>query len=282
MRAYFRAPRDLRARRLPLLPLGAARRATRTRRAAASTRASYFANVREVLDIVDEHTEPGRVPRPAVRALVPRQDAQPRRAGALQSGPRPPAWRSTWRCTSSPPSASRRASTRSCRSTCGSARACCAPATTRARGARRTSRTRLRARARAVARAAGRGRRSSSTSRRSSRRCASSATATASSGAPIGPTRRTALDAGSTVQLLLKQRANQEEYRVPAEVEVRLDGRAGRPGARRRRRRRPRRCRHRRGRRPAPAGLWEVHAMVIVAGFRAAGRVRRRRAGPST
>ena len=85
----------------------------------------------------------------------------------------------------------------------------------------------------------------------------------------------TAALADSTVQLLLKQRATQEEYRVPAKVERRLvDGPDGRvravvavtgrvlganaaAGA------------------PLPPGAWEVHAMVIVAGFRAAGRVRR-------
>jgi poly(ribitol-phosphate) beta-N-acetylglucosaminyltransferase len=85
-----------------------------------------------------------------------------------------------------------------------------------------------------------------------------------------------ALDS-STVQLLLKLRASQEEYRVPAEVELRLvdepDGRAravldvagtvkGATAA---------------GGSPLPPGVWEVHAMVIVAGFRAAGRVRRAR-----
>jgi hypothetical protein len=80
----------------------------------------------------------------------------------------------------------------------------------------------------------------------------------------------------STVQLLLKRRDTQEEYRVPAEVETRLvdepDGvRAVLSGT---------------GRviaataaagGPLPAALWEVHVVVIVAGFRAAGRVRRAR-----
>ena len=83
--------------------------------------------------------------------------------------------------------------------------------------------------------------------------------------------------AASTVQLLLKLRATQEEYRVPAETELRLEpAEAGRlravldvtgrvtaatagGGA------------------PLGAGVWEVHAVVIVAGFRAAGRVRRSR-----
>ncbi len=83
-----------------------------------------------------------------------------------------------------------------------------------------------------------------------------------------------ALYAGSTVQLLLKQRSSQEEYRVPAEVEVRFEdepgGRvravvvaAGRVDAA-----------TAAGGGPLPQGWWEVHAMVIVAGFRAAGRVR--------
>jgi poly(ribitol-phosphate) beta-N-acetylglucosaminyltransferase len=83
--------------------------------------------------------------------------------------------------------------------------------------------------------------------------------------------------AGSTVQLLLKQRATQEEYRLPADVELRLvdepDGRvraamavSGRVDAA-----------TAAGGAPLPPGLWEVHAMVIVAGFRAAGRVRRAR-----
>jgi poly(ribitol-phosphate) beta-N-acetylglucosaminyltransferase len=86
-----------------------------------------------------------------------------------------------------------------------------------------------------------------------------------------------ALGAASTIQLLLKQRSTQEEYRVPAETETRLvDSRDG-------------------GVRavialsarvdPATAaggaalrrGAWEVHAVVIVAGFRAVGRVRRPR-----
>jgi poly(ribitol-phosphate) beta-N-acetylglucosaminyltransferase len=81
---------------------------------------------------------------------------------------------------------------------------------------------------------------------------------------------------GSTVQLLLKRRDTQEEYRVPAQVETRLvDGPdgvrvvvsatgtvsavTGAAGG------------------PLPAALWEVHAVVIVGGFRAAGRVWRTR-----
>jgi glycosyltransferase involved in cell wall biosynthesis len=80
---------------------------------------------------------------------------------------------------------------------------------------------------------------------------------------------------GATIQLLLKRRATQEEYRVPAKVEPRFaDGAdgvrvvvaatgtvtaaTGAAGG------------------PLPAALWEVHAVVIVAGFRAITRVRRR------
>ena len=80
---------------------------------------------------------------------------------------------------------------------------------------------------------------------------------------------------GATIQLLLKRRATQEEYRVPAKVEPRFaDGSdgvrvvvraagtvsaaTGAAGG------------------PLPAALWEVHAVVIVAGFRAITRVRRR------
>ena len=83
--------------------------------------------------------------------------------------------------------------------------------------------------------------------------------------------------AASTVQLLLKLRATQEEYRVPAEAELRLEpadagrlravldvtGRVTAATAG--------------GGAPLGAGVWEVHAVVIVAGFRAAGRVRRSR-----
>jgi poly(ribitol-phosphate) beta-N-acetylglucosaminyltransferase len=84
-----------------------------------------------------------------------------------------------------------------------------------------------------------------------------------------------ALERG-TVQLLLKRRETQEEYRVPARVETRLvdapdgvravvtatgtvDAATGAAGG------------------PLPAALWEVHVVVIVAGFRAPGRVRRAR-----
>ena len=80
--------------------------------------------------------------------------------------------------------------------------------------------------------------------------------------------------AAATIQLLLKMRATQEEYRVPAECGYRLvDDRDGvrvvveatgdlvaasaAAGA------------------PLAHGLWEVHAVVIVAGFRAVAPVRR-------
>jgi poly(ribitol-phosphate) beta-N-acetylglucosaminyltransferase len=91
-----------------------------------------------------------------------------------------------------------------------------------------------------------------------------------------GPGRQDATDAlgSSTIQLLLKKRRTQEEYRVPGEATLRLqDGPDGvravvelagtvtaataAAGA------------------PLPRGTWEVHAVVIVAGFRGATRVRR-------
>ncbi len=85
-----------------------------------------------------------------------------------------------------------------------------------------------------------------------------------------------ALAEGSTVQLLLKRRETQEEYRAPATVTTELvDGRDGvravltgtgrvsaATGA---------------GGAPLPPGTWEVRALVIVAGFRAQGRVLRAR-----
>jgi glycosyltransferase involved in cell wall biosynthesis len=85
-----------------------------------------------------------------------------------------------------------------------------------------------------------------------------------------------ALAEGTTLQLLLKRRRTQEEYRVPAETRTELveEGDAVRAvvaatghvdattAA---------------GGRPLPRGMWEVHVMVIVAGFRAQGRVRRAR-----
>ena len=85
-----------------------------------------------------------------------------------------------------------------------------------------------------------------------------------------------ALAGGSTLQLLLKQRASQAEYRAPADVTTEfVDGRdgvravltatgrvtaaTGAAGA------------------PLPPGMWEVRGVVIVAGFRAQGRVLRAR-----
>ena len=82
----------------------------------------------------------------------------------------------------------------------------------------------------------------------------------------------------SSVQLLLRRRDTQEEYRVPASVETRLvDGPDG-----------VRAVLHGSGRvipaeaaagRALAAAAWEVYIVVIVAGFRATGRVRRPR-GP--
>jgi hypothetical protein len=86
-----------------------------------------------------------------------------------------------------------------------------------------------------------------------------------------------ALRDGSTVQLLLRQRSSQEEYRVPAEVELRVVDAPG-GGARAivaARGRVDARTAAAGG--PLAEGAWEVHAMVIVAGFRAAARVRRSR-----
>jgi polyribitol phosphate beta-O-GlcNActransferase TarS-like protein len=81
--------------------------------------------------------------------------------------------------------------------------------------------------------------------------------------------------AGSTVQLLLKQRSSQEEYRLPATVERRLvDGPDGRVRAVVTVTGRVDAAKAAAGA-PLPPGLWEVHAMVIIVGFRAAGRVRR-------
>ena len=52
----------------------------------------YYGNVREVLDLIDEHMEPGAAARPRALALVPRQDARPRRRPQLHGArPGPPA-----------------------------------------------------------------------------------------------------------------------------------------------------------------------------------------------
>ena len=85
-----------------------------------------------------------------------------------------------------------------------------------------------------------------------------------------------ALAEGSTLQLLLKQRATQEEYRAPADVTTELvDG----PGGVRAMLTATGRVTAATGAAgaPLPAGMWEVRAMVIVAGFRAQGRVLRGR-----
>jgi poly(ribitol-phosphate) beta-N-acetylglucosaminyltransferase len=95
-----------------------------------------------------------------------------------------------------------------------------------------------------------------------------------------GPERSDATDAlngSSTVQLLLKKRATQEEYRVPAATTVQL--RAARGGGVRAvielaARVDPATAA---GGSKLPRGAWEVHAVPIVAGFRAIGRVRRTR-----
>jgi glycosyltransferase involved in cell wall biosynthesis len=88
-----------------------------------------------------------------------------------------------------------------------------------------------------------------------------------------------ALRESSTVQLLLKRRATQEEYRVPAEVEPRLvDAPPGEHGGGVRAvlvlSARVDASTAAGGGALAP-GAWEVHAVVIVAGFRAVARVRR-------
>ena len=124
---------------------GSCATATPTRRAAARPRVVLRERARGARHRRRAHRARG-VPRPAVLALVPGQDAQPRRDGALQPGPRPPAARSTRRCTSWPSSASPSASTRCCRSTCSCARVCCARAPTtrsrRSRSSRRAARAR--------------------------------------------------------------------------------------------------------------------------------------------
>jgi glycosyltransferase involved in cell wall biosynthesis len=92
---------------------------------------------------------------------------------------------------------------------------------------------------------------------------------------------------GSTVQLLLKQRSSQEEYRVPAHAELRLvdtqstsSTGTGEPGGELRAvvvaSARVDGTTAAAGAALAP-GPWELHAIVIVAGFRAAVRVRRDR-----
>jgi glycosyltransferase involved in cell wall biosynthesis len=97
--------------------------------------------------------------------------------------------------------------------------------------------------------------------------------ATLSPAAPVELLDATAALDNSTVQVLLKQRSIRAEYRVPAQVQRRLvtrpDGHVApalsataqiqaaeaAAGA------------------PLPSGIWEVHAVVIIAGFRAVGQM---------
>ena len=225
----------------------------------------------------------GPVPRPPVRALVPRQDAQPRRERCTPTRTSTAGWRSTWRCTSSPlerfPEQRRRAA---CRSTWSSARGCCARATTTALAALADFETKLRAHARAVAL-----RRARTAARELERRGGARGAALrarrrrASSGAPAGPTRRPRCATAAPCSCCSSSARPRRSTACPAEVELRL---VDEPGGRVRAssaatgRSTPRRAA---GGGPLPPGSWEVHAMVIVAGFRAAGRVRRAR-GRST
>jgi glycosyltransferase involved in cell wall biosynthesis len=82
---------------------------------------------------------------------------------------------------------------------------------------------------------------------------------------------------GSTVQLLLKQRATQEEYRLPGQVELALESEPGGTVRAVQTVTTTIEAATAAGGGPLPAGLWEVHAIVVVAGFRAAGHVRRAR-----
>ena len=86
----------------------APRRGRRTRPPAASTPRRTSRNVSEVLDLVEADTEPGAVPRPRARPLVPRQDAPAgRRACVARPGAEDyrrelstPSGR--WRCAATP------------------------------------------------------------------------------------------------------------------------------------------------------------------------------------
>jgi glycosyltransferase involved in cell wall biosynthesis len=83
----------------------------------------------------------------------------------------------------------------------------------------------------------------------------------------------------STVQVLLKHPATHEEYRVPADVSMRfVDAPDGTVRAVQDVRARLESATVAGGARLRP-GLWEMHAVVIVAGFRAPGMVRRARGG---
>ena len=92
----------------------------------------YFGNVREVLDVVCEHTEPGAF-RDSLLAHWYRGKMLGRVGGShLRGAPAPPACTSATPSASSRSSATTRASTRGWRSTCGCAPCCCATgATTR-------------------------------------------------------------------------------------------------------------------------------------------------------
>jgi poly(ribitol-phosphate) beta-N-acetylglucosaminyltransferase len=85
-----------------------------------------------------------------------------------------------------------------------------------------------------------------------------------------------ALERSSTIQLLLKLRATQEEYRAPAEVATRLVDAPDGVRALVRLSARVEAATAAAGAPLAP-GPWEVHAVVIVAGFRAVARVKRTR-----
>jgi poly(ribitol-phosphate) beta-N-acetylglucosaminyltransferase len=85
-----------------------------------------------------------------------------------------------------------------------------------------------------------------------------------------------ALERSSTIQLLLKMRSTQEEYRIPAEVEARLVDAPDGVRAVLRLSARVEAATAAAGAPLAP-GPWEVHAVVIVAGFRALARVKRPR-----
>ena len=140
-----------------------ARPRRRTRRTGALDPEGYYGNVREVLDLVLEHTEPGPVPRPPAHALVPRQDARARRRRA---GSRAATTSYNRELVDDDPRARARAlrrarARRGSRSTCRCARRCCASgryddaaAAGAVRGGLRAARQGARARRRAAAGAA--------------------------------------------------------------------------------------------------------------------------------
>ena len=112
---------------------------------------SYFAFMREVLDVVDANTGARAVPRPAVRALVPRQDAQPGREGARQPRSRAPARALRGDARAGGRALPGRRRRVPARSTSSSGRGCCAPGDYDALAALADTETALKARARAVA-----------------------------------------------------------------------------------------------------------------------------------